>query len=307
MSPQELIRQIQADVLDQNISVVSLLQKCKILAAKLEEKEFSEWIERELTGYPSKEKPPSYRIIKTLLMGHFAGIGGRVKNAKIPLDIFPEEFHKQLQYFYVLNSVASIEESVRKGEDKMEIVPIELQMFIGEKLFSEMSCIQAYRYISLERFVELITTVRNNVLNFVLRVEEKVPVSTESAKSSGIKQKKQRSPRSATKASNITINTINGTVQNLTTGSENVTQNATYHEGRSEEIFDKLRQVISEVNYNNEVISDLIEKINQMKTTQSTPAFTEIYQRFIGTIADHMQVFSVIAPLLPQLSAFLPK
>jgi len=302
MSPQELIRQIQADVLDQNVSVVSLLQKCKILAAKLEEKEFSEWIERELTGYPSKEKPPSYRIIKTLLMGHFAGIGGRVKNAKIPLDIFPEEFHKQLQYFYVLNSVASIEESVRKGEDKMEIVPIELQMFIGEKLFSEMSCIQAYRYISLERFVELITTVRNNVLNFVLRVEEKVPVSTESAKSSGIKPKK--SPRTRTPS---VTNNFHGTVQNLATGSENVTQNATYHEGRSEEIFDKLRQVISEVNYNNEVISDLIEKINQMKTTQSTPAFTEIYQRFIGTIADHMQVFSVIAPLLPQLSAFLPK
>lgn len=306
MSPQELIRQIQTDVLDQNISVVSLLQKCKILAAKLEEKESNEWIEKELTGYTNtpKDKLPKYRITPVQSIGHFVGpFGSEIKNFIIPAYIIPEEYKKFLLYLYLTESIASVEELSKADTDIMlERWDTDLvATIIGGKVFQGMNCLAAEKQIPKTFFINIIQSVRNQILDFILAIEGKVPVSKESSNLIDVKQEKLQKAHTAT---NITIN---GTVQNLTTDSGNVTQNATYHGGQSEDIFEKLCQVISETKYHTEVIKDLLGKIHQMKTAQRTPAFTEIYQRFIGTIADHMQVFSVIAPHLPQLSAFLPK
>jgi len=304
LSPSELIKQIQIGVLDQNVSVNGLLLKCKILATKLGEKEFNEWIEKELTGYTNtpKDKLPKYRITPVQSTGVFVGPSGfGFENFIIPSHIIPKEYEKFLSYLHLTESIASVEE-LSKADIMFERWDTDLvATIIDGKVLQGMNCLAAKKQIPKTFFINIIQSVRNQVLDFTLAIEGKVPVSKESSNLIDVKQEKLQKTHTAT---NITIH---GTVQNLTTDSGNVTQNATYHEGRSEEIFDKLRQVISEVNYNNEVISDLIEKINQMKTTQSTPAFTEIYQKFIGTIADHMQVFSVIAPLLPQLSAFLPK
>jgi hypothetical protein len=310
LSPSELIKQIQIGVLDQNVSVSGLLLKCKILATKLGEKEFNEWIEKELTGYTNtpKDKLPKYRITPVQSTGHFAGpLGIGIKDFIIPSHIIPKEYEKLLSYLHLTESIASVEELSKADTDIMfERWDTDLvATIIGGKVFQGMNCLAAKKQIPKTFFISIIQSVRNQVLDFTLAIEGKVPVSTESTKSSGIKPKK--SPR--TRTPSVTNNNFHGTVvQNVATGSENVTQNATYHEGQSEDIFERLCQVISETKYNTEVINDLLEKIHQMKTAQRTPAFTQMYQSFIGSIADHAQIYSVIAPpLLAQLSAFLPK
>jgi hypothetical protein len=63
---QSIVRQLQAEALDPKTSVSDLLRKAKVVATKLELKDFLAWIEKELNGYNAmgKEDLPSYRIIQ---------------------------------------------------------------------------------------------------------------------------------------------------------------------------------------------------------------------------------------------------
>lgn len=60
-----IIQDLQSEATDTTNSVSDLLRKAKIVAVKLDLKEFEEWVERELNGYDvtSNDDLPDYRII----------------------------------------------------------------------------------------------------------------------------------------------------------------------------------------------------------------------------------------------------
>jgi hypothetical protein len=57
-----LVEELQRDALNKNISVTELLQKCLVLATKLEIDEFASWARLELDGYIGRNVP-AYRVI----------------------------------------------------------------------------------------------------------------------------------------------------------------------------------------------------------------------------------------------------
>ena len=60
-----IVQQLQKEALNAEISVSDLLRKAKVVAVKLDLKEFLDWIEKELDGYDVKtqEELPVYRIV----------------------------------------------------------------------------------------------------------------------------------------------------------------------------------------------------------------------------------------------------
>lgn len=58
-----LVEELQRDALDQSVSLTELLQKCLVVAIKLEIDEFASWARLELDGYKEKNKIPEYRIV----------------------------------------------------------------------------------------------------------------------------------------------------------------------------------------------------------------------------------------------------
>ena len=56
-----IVLQLQAEALDESVSIETLLRKAYLVARKLQLKDFEKWIECEQNGY--KENPPDYRII----------------------------------------------------------------------------------------------------------------------------------------------------------------------------------------------------------------------------------------------------
>src|SRR5258706_7481712 len=60
-----LLREIQDAATDQSTNTATLLRKCKILAVRLGNEEFKQWIDNELNGYKTIEELPEYRIIET--------------------------------------------------------------------------------------------------------------------------------------------------------------------------------------------------------------------------------------------------
>ena len=64
------VKQLQGEVNDNNFPVSSILRKAKIIASKLEQKDFLNWIDKELSGYSSEEKVPEYRIVRGIPQGY---------------------------------------------------------------------------------------------------------------------------------------------------------------------------------------------------------------------------------------------
>jgi hypothetical protein len=62
-----LVEQLQADALDQSISVSTLLRKVKVAAVKLRLPQTVDWADHELNGYT--ETFPPYRLMRGRCMG----------------------------------------------------------------------------------------------------------------------------------------------------------------------------------------------------------------------------------------------
>ena len=65
------LENIQADIVDHNISVASTLLKLRLLANKLGSDEFTEWIKNEAEGYSQDADIPSYRVVPISFSGTF--------------------------------------------------------------------------------------------------------------------------------------------------------------------------------------------------------------------------------------------
>jgi hypothetical protein len=80
-----LLREIQESATGNDIPLVVLLRKCKILAQRLGNDEFRSWVEWELNGYPNEDLLPLYRKEPAEVRGEFAGpFGSGLHNVPIP-------------------------------------------------------------------------------------------------------------------------------------------------------------------------------------------------------------------------------
>lgn len=296
-----LLREIQDTAINSNVELASLLRKCKILAARLGNTEFKQWIENELSGYKSKDQLPDYRILHVISKGHFSGpAGSGLRNADIPLSCIPEKFRENLKHAYLMEPVASLEALVSNSKSGViqEQWNPDLVAFVGHDIYEYMNCMQAWKVIPITAIIAALDAIRNRVLNFVLEIEAEAPEAGEAPINSN--------PVPQERLHQIFNTYITGNVQNLATGSENVKQAATYTERVPDELFVKLIDAISNSGADSKAITDLTNTIEEMRANQGAPGFRQHYNKFIAILADHMQVFGpVVAPYLPVLSARL--
>lgn len=296
-----LLREIQNTAIDSNADLASLLRKCKILAARLGNSEFKQWVERELSGYQSINDLPDYRILNVHSRGHFAGpFGSGLRNADIPMSCIPKEFHKNLKHSYFMQPVASIEALVT-GSDGTASEPWnpDLVAHVGQDIYQNMNCMQAWKVIPINSIIAVLDAIRNRILNFALEIEAEAPDAGDAPLNSN--------PVPQERVHQIFNTYITGNVQNIANGSENVSQQAEYTERETDELFSKLIEAVSKSEANSEATSELIELLEEMRANPKSPSFKEYYQKFISLLADHMQVLGpVVAPFLPSLSALIP-
>jgi hypothetical protein len=58
------IQSLKEKILNPNVKVSELLREAKIIAHELEDKEFLQWVDRELNGYSENDKVPQYRMLR---------------------------------------------------------------------------------------------------------------------------------------------------------------------------------------------------------------------------------------------------
>jgi len=173
-----LLREIQEMAVDSKVRVADLLIRCKILAVRLGNNEFREWVDRELEGYQSKENLPAYRILRVNSYGNFSGpFGLSLENALIPPTTIPKEYREVVHMAYIFDSVSSLEETLKNidGGNLSMVWPPDLISHFGGNIYKDMNCLSAWRSISRGAVAGILDTVRNRVLNFSLAIEKVAP------------------------------------------------------------------------------------------------------------------------------------
>lgn len=297
-----LLRQIQEAAIDSSVDLPTLLRKCKVLATRLGSDAFKHWLEEELSGYSGTAHLPDYRILTVNSKGHFSGpFGTGLRNANIPLMCVPESIRDSLGHCYLRQSAAALESLISDGSSGTLQEPWNANVVahLGEQIYEGMNCMQAWKVIPKASVVAAVDAVRTRVLNFVLEIEAENPSAGEAAINS--------TPVPMEKVHQIFNTYITGTVQNLASGSTNVSQTAEYSERSDGEVLVQLLAAIKATSLHPDIASAATSAIAGMQSSRGTSSFKQHYQTFMSILADHMQVLGpVVAPFLPALSALVP-
>lgn len=295
-----LLREIQDAAIDSKTDLASLLRKCKVLAARLGSEEFKSWVDSELSGYKNVEDLPEYRVLHVTSKGHFSGaFGSGINNADIPMFCLPEKYRETMSRSNMMESVASIEALVSKSDGGTAQEPWnpDFVAMVGQKIYQDMNCMQAWKVIPITGLIAALDEIRNRILNFVLEIEAQDPDAGEAALNS--------SPVPPEKVNQIFNTYISGSVQNVATGSHSFEQHAINNDTNAE-LFSQLLEALQSVNQP-EITVPLCNNVEEMRSSQGTQSFKEHYQHFMSLLSNHITVLGpVVAPFLPALAAIVP-
>ncbi|MEP7153296.1 MAG: hypothetical protein ABI856_16460, partial [Nitrospira sp.] len=106
-----------------------------------------------------------------------------MRNAPISISFLPEKVRASYQHYECRQSIASIEAMLSTNEDqgKLEVSTGDLALVLGQKVYQNQNCIQAWAEFSTHHLFELLNSVRNRVLDFALAVWKEEPTAGESS------------------------------------------------------------------------------------------------------------------------------
>lgn len=292
-----LLRDIQNDAVNPNLSLSDLLRKCKILASRLGSAEFKIWIDNELIGYMDSKLVPDYRVLRVFSKGDFSGpFQSGLKNADIPIDCLPEEIQEPYSFSYISLPVAALENMIAdpNGGNPREPWNPNLVAIIGANIYQGMNCMQAWKVIPINAISGILDIIRTKILTFALEIEFENPDAGEAQLKSN--------PLPEEKLQNI-VNNIYGNVSNLAINSSDVKQTNIISE-MNDELFTQLLEAIKDT----ELIlkTQLIAIIENMRHTQGSSDFKSHYIKFMEIVSTHMQILGIsLAPLLSALANLL--
>lgn len=174
-----LIQELQNDILDQKTSLSSILRKAKVLASILRNEDLKKWVDNELNGYQSnkKEEVPEYRQGRADSFGDFVGSFGRgLKNVPIPTLNLPEPFQNGASELHLVEGVRALESLIESDSSLFSIQwPADIVAIMSDKIYEGYVCISAWKSVSRGQVEQVLDTVRNRLLNFVLELKERYP------------------------------------------------------------------------------------------------------------------------------------
>lgn len=176
-----LLTEIQDDIFSEK-SLSSILRKARVLAHRLKNQEFKNWVDSELNGYAFKSTLiPDYRKFSAPLYGDFIGEGMRMKGVSIPSDIFSKDLSNKLSNQVVSVGVVTIESYIdaannEKQDELMLPVPIKsIKDFLTNRVIPGMLCVDVWKAISRQQLAQILETVRDRLQNFILELSDIYP------------------------------------------------------------------------------------------------------------------------------------
>jgi hypothetical protein len=212
-----LLRDIQNDLASADGDVTTVLRKCKILAARLGSDQFANWVDWELNGYPESQPTPEYRRLTIIYYASFMNTAWRVPQQPVPLQLVPEEYREPFRYIEFRDGIAKAC-SLMRGKQGATIHRPELIFALQGRMYPDMNCQGVWGQIPVNEFEQLVSAVKNRILDFSLKIETENPEAGEASPNT--------QPVPLEKLQPLVQNTFYGPVGNLAQNSEQFNQTA---------------------------------------------------------------------------------
>lgn len=260
-----LLEELQNAAVDDSSDLGTLLRKCKILAARLGSQQLEDWLIREANGYPKNVPVPEYRVWPLQVKGNFAGpSSSSISTLSIPLKSLPKDVRKSYNNYEFRESIASVEHLLEENKTCIICVLTQnLALTLGTKVLTQMNCLECWTEFSTLHFVELLNTVRNRLLDFLVAVQKEHP----NADMTNSNVPDSPSPDKITQIFNMTVTdggnvNIVGTANDSSVGSAIISNN-----------FESVRRVLKENGMSEQDLEELKNALDEDGLPQSLGSF----------------------------------
>jgi hypothetical protein len=255
----KLLSDIINDLIDTNINIATPLLKTKVLASRLQIQNLNDWVSAELEGYPSIDNVPRYRTFASNVIGDYLTIDKHHKNSPIPTSGLSEDLEGFMTTFKFQQSVPSLESQLKTNKSgQLEYsFPAEVVGYVQNnwrKMGNPyLQVLNVRKTVSIGAVSEIISAVRNKLLDFVLKVDSDFGNLTEIEELKG-KQKE------IIQIMNQTIINNSGDGSIINTGDKaKIEASITINKGN----IDELKELLRNSGLPDEDISELCEIIDQ--------------------------------------------
>ena len=179
------LTELQQDIVNDQVSLATILRKASIFAYELDNEEFKTWVNQELSGYPTPHGDleayvaslPKYRVATVASYGTLVLGLTTWSKYRIPVSLMPSELQRQVQTVTASQGIPTIHEMSRADTDVLHVNWSEYELFV---LNTEMEkqrghFVSAYREVPKTLLVEILNTVRDRLLAFTLELKRKYP------------------------------------------------------------------------------------------------------------------------------------
>lgn len=181
----KLVSDIINELVDSEKSINSPLLKTKVLASRLQNVQLLEWVSNELKGYESDNDVPHYRIYMGNIIGTYLNGTMQYNNQPVPTIGIDKDFDNSLRSIKFSQSISSLENFIKLDESGIleYTFPAEITALI-EKNWRKMGnpylqLINCRRTVSIHSMNEILSVVRNNLLDFMLKIDNEFGNLTE--------------------------------------------------------------------------------------------------------------------------------
>ncbi|WP_157973311.1 hypothetical protein, partial [Blastomonas sp. UPD001] len=195
-----LVEEIQAKVLDRNVSATELRRMVKLAATKLQLDDAADWVDHELHGYPADVEVPTYRKTKGQVKSHHTHWG--VRSVGGDPDMLDKLSRQEIR-----EPIGQVE--TLAGDGTNEVIARLPEWLIARVNQWNGGTAQDYNvHISSAVFLNITHQVRNLILDWAVALERKGILGT------GISFTVEEKRKAATAGPSISIGVLNGSLHN---------------------------------------------------------------------------------------------
>ena len=192
--------------------------KVQVLAFKIKNKKLKEWVDNELNGFIGKDIP-SYRKIPSVVFGNLMqdrGFGGMLtrNHQPLPTEYLDKKLRESLMSVAMNCSVSELEHMISKGGEYQINIPHLIHNEITKLLGNGWVVDSAWQKISLNNVEGIISSIKSNLLNFLLELADEIGEN----ENIEIMENKKKIDNLFDK----TIGNLTGETVNITIGTDNV-------------------------------------------------------------------------------------
>jgi len=171
----QLIDEIIDILSSEDSNLENALIKTKVLLHKMGEKSLLTWVNSELNGYAYKDNIPEYRIISAPLYATITNGYRRLRNQQLPLIHLESKKIEELITVELKESISSLY-SFSNSDDTIKVdIQIEYLYLFSDVVNKGVHIESAYKYISHGQIEQVLSQIRNRLLDFLLELSEKLP------------------------------------------------------------------------------------------------------------------------------------